>query len=104
MRQTYSRHEPKPTPARLVPEGECFRKKQGEHIFVRMSPYTVRAFGLDEGLVWGLSLDNGNYAKVEPRTIVIREYLTFQRCQPGQEPGLKEAQITETPGSPLDFL
>lgn len=77
MRQLHSRHEPKEVLAKDIPDGKCFRKKQGEHIYVRIDANAVLDLCLSQDSVWGVSLQSGNHTKVPKDQTVIREYVSY---------------------------
>ncbi len=58
-------------PASEIIGGQCFRKRTGTYVYLRISESSVRFAKMDEGVVWGVSY-NGNLARVERDTKVVR--------------------------------
>ncbi|MEN6367599.1 MAG: hypothetical protein ABFC88_12350 [Thermoguttaceae bacterium] len=57
--------------ASKIPAGKCFRKRNGEMIYRRMSEGAVLHLGLDNEKVYGICQENGNVAALEFDTNVI---------------------------------
>lgn len=53
-----------------VPAGGFFRKRGGEYAYLRISESSVRHYGLNPDLVYGVTW-NGNMASVTPETLVV---------------------------------
>jgi len=67
--------EPTLVVARLLDPGDCFRKRNGEFVFLRISDSAVKHSGLDPTFVWGVCY-NGNMCKISPDTLVHPEPLS----------------------------
>jgi len=78
---------PTTVPASEIAEGECFRKKTGEYIYLRISESSARLFfekpGSDEKTpledIYGVCLINGNLTKVSKKVPVWREEIGWLR-------------------------
>lgn len=70
--------------AQDIESGECFRKKQGTFVYLRISDSSVLFLGLSPGAVYGVGY-NGNVAVLDPETKVhpakLEDFLTLR----GQE-------------------
>jgi hypothetical protein len=77
-------------PAEEIEQGECFRKKTGTHIYLRISDSAVR-FYIEKGLdkeatpdkIYGVCLVNGNMCSVEKDTQVWREVIGWTKEMDG---------------------
>lgn len=56
-------------PASEIKNGKCFRKKNGEYVYLRISESAVRFLGLDETKVYGVCF-NGNVTCLDQDKLV----------------------------------
>jgi len=92
--------QPKLVAASKVERGQCFRKRTGTYVYLRISESAVRFAGMDEGFVWGVAY-NGNLCKVKPETMVYRSLLEEMASNQESEDTWNEtfAHPTEQDGS-----
>ena len=64
------REKPGTVEAGSIESGRCFRKYTGSIAYLRLSPDTVRHYGLAAGRVYGVAF-NGNMVDVEPSLRVV---------------------------------
>ena len=57
--------------AHELSNGDCFRKRNGTYVYIKLSDSSVKYSGLDSNLVWGVCF-NGNVTTVKPTTKVHR--------------------------------
>lgn len=57
-------------PAGSIRDSDCFRKRQGTYVYLRISESSARFAKLDDRYVWGVCF-NGNLVHVTPDTRVV---------------------------------
>lgn len=67
-----SADNPKTVAARAIAPGQCFRKKTGEYVYLRISESAARFLGLDTSNVHGVCY-NGNMCMVKSDVRVVRK-------------------------------
>jgi hypothetical protein len=78
------KREGEKVPASEIKAGECFRKKTGEFVYLRISESSTKTHLKSEG-IYGVCF-NGNTTKVKPETIVVRCSMEdMQRNQEDQD-------------------
>lgn len=53
-----------------IRDGQCFKKRTGTYVYLRISSSSVRFLGLDPENAYGVCF-NGNIAVIKPQTLVI---------------------------------
>ncbi len=54
-----------------IPQGQCFRKRTGSYVYLRISPASLKFWGLNDEDVFGVCF-NGNMCSLAGHTMVVQ--------------------------------
>lgn len=72
LTMTIPKRTKKLRPAKTIPEGGYFRKKNGREIYLRMSVSSVKFLNLPQNFIYGVARYSGNVARVDEDTMLYR--------------------------------